>query len=43
MQLNDAIKNRIYYFLHKKGLSSLWDLYKLTGIPKSTINALLQN
>ena len=41
MQLNDAIKIRIDYFLNKKGLSSLWDLYKASGVPKSTINALL--
>ena len=41
MQLNDAIKNRIDYFLKRKGLSSLWDLYKTSGVPKSTINALL--
>lgn len=40
MQLNDAIKIRIDYFLKRKDLSSLWDLYKVTGIPKSTINAL---
>lgn len=41
MQLNEAIKIRIEYFLNRKGLSSLWDLYKTTGVPKSTINALL--
>lgn len=41
MQLNDAIRIRINYFLNKKGLSSLWDLYKTTGVPKSTINCLL--
>ncbi len=41
MQLNDAIKSRIDYFLNKKGLSSLWELYKTSGVPKSTINALL--
>ncbi len=41
MQLNDAIRNRIDYFLKRKGLSSLWDLYKTSGVPKSTINALL--
>ncbi len=41
MQLNDAIRNRIEYFLNRKGLSSLWDLYKTSGVPKSTINALL--
>lgn len=41
MQLNDAIRIRINYLLNQKGLSSLWDLYKATGVPKSTINALL--
>ena len=41
MLLNEAIKLRINYFLNKKGLTSLWDLYKNTGVPKSTINALL--
>ncbi len=41
MQLNEAIKYRINYFLKQKGLSSLWELYKSSGVPKSTINALL--
>lgn len=41
MQLSEAIQNRINYFLKRKGLSSLWDLYKTSGVPKSTINALL--
>lgn len=41
MQLNKAIKNRINYFLHRKGFTSLWELYKNSGVPKSTINALL--
>ncbi len=41
MQLSEAIQIRINYFLTKKGLSSLWDLYKTSGVPKSTINALL--
>ena len=41
MQLSDAVQNRINYFLKRKGLSSLWDLYKTSGVPKSTINALL--
>ncbi|HJJ16152.1 MAG TPA: hypothetical protein OIM60_07115 [Clostridiaceae bacterium] len=41
MQLSDAIRIRIEYFLHRKGFSSLWDLYKSSGVPKSTINALL--
>ena len=43
MQLNDAIRIRINYFLNQKGLSSLWDLYITTGVPKSTINALLSS
>ena len=41
MQLNEAIRLRIQYFLDKKGFSSLWELYKASGIPKSTINAFL--
>lgn len=41
MQLNEAIRKRIDYFIDKKGLSSLWELYKCSGVPKSTINALL--
>lgn len=41
MQLNEAVRARIKYFLNKKGLSSLWDLYKTSGVPKSTLNALL--
>lgn len=41
MQLNEAIRIRIDYFLNKNGFSSLWDLYKNSGVPKSTINALL--
>lgn len=41
MQLNDAINIRIKFFLDKNGFSSLWDLYKSSGVPKSTINALL--
>ncbi|MDO5555581.1 MAG: hypothetical protein Q4G09_02705 [Clostridia bacterium] len=41
MQLNDAIRLRIDYFLNRKGFSSLWELYKSSGVPKSTINALL--
>ena len=41
MQLSDAVQNRINYFLKRKGLSSLWDLYKTSGVPKSTINAFI--
>ena len=43
MLLSEAIRIRINYFLKKKGLSSLWDLYKCSGVPKSTINALLSS
>lgn len=43
MQLAEAVQIRINYFLKKKGLSSLWDLYKTSGVPKSTINALLSS
>lgn len=40
MQLKDAIRKRINYFLNRKGLNSLWELYKNSGVPKSTINSL---
>lgn len=40
MLLAEAIQIRINYLLEKKGLSTLWDLYKCSGVPKSTINAL---
>ncbi len=41
MQLKDAIRKRINYFLKRKGFNSLWELYKSSGVPKSTINSLL--
>ena len=41
MKLNEAIRKRIDYLLTEKGMTSLWDLYKKSGVPKSTINALL--
>lgn len=40
MQLEDAIKSRIMCLLKKKGYTSLWELYKNSGVPKSTINGL---
>ena len=43
MKLDEAVKLRIDYFLKKNNMSSLWDLYKSSGVPKSTINALLSN
>ena len=41
MQLSDAIRIRIDYFCKRKGLTSLWELYKASGVPKSTINNFL--
>lgn len=41
MQLNEAIRLRIDYFLKKKGFTSLWELYRASGVPKSTINSFL--
>lgn len=41
MKLNEAVRIRINYFLKQKNMSSLWELYKSSGVPKSTINALL--
>ncbi len=43
MKLDEAVQLRIDYFLKKNNMSSLWDLYKSSGVPKSTINALLAN
>jgi len=43
MLLSDAIRHRLNYYIKRKGLSSLWDLYKCSGIPKSTINSLLSS
>ena len=40
MKLSDAIYNRIQFFMNKNNIESLWDLYKVTGVPKATINAL---
>ena len=41
MQLEEAVKIRIDYFMKKNNINSLWELYKATGVPKSTINSLL--
>ena len=43
LQLSDAIRIRINHYMHIKGFSSLWELFKASGVPKSTINALLSN
>lgn len=41
MQLSEAIRYRIRYYLNKNNMT-LWKLYKASGIPKSTIFALMQ-
>lgn len=43
MKLDEAVKSRIDYFLKLNNMSSLWELYRASGVPKSTINALLSN
>lgn len=40
MLLSTAIQLRIKALLSQKGMSA-WKLYKATGVPKSTINAVL--
>lgn len=40
MQLSDAIYERIQFFMKQNNINSLWELYKATGVPKSTINSL---
>lgn len=43
MQLEKAVKARIEYFLQKNNMDSIWELYKVSGVPKSTINAILSS
>ena len=43
MQLQDAIKIRLEYFMKRKNISSYWELYKASWVPRSTINALLSS
>lgn len=40
MLLSDAIQNRIKYYLNKNNMT-VWQLYKATGIPKSTSSAIV--
>ena len=42
MQLSDAIRYRIRYYLDKHDMS-LWKLYKFSGVPKSTLCALMKD
>ena len=40
MQLSDAIYKRIKYYMKLNNIVTWWDLYKATGVPKSTLNSL---
>lgn len=40
MKLSDAIYNRVQYYMKINNIKTLWDLYKITGVPKATINSL---
>lgn len=40
MELSDAIYERIHYFMKINKIENLWELYKITGVPKTTINSL---
>lgn len=40
MQLSDAIYKRIKYYMVINDIKSLWQLYKVTGVPKATLNSL---
>lgn len=40
MKISDAIYQRVKYFMNKNSIITLWDLYKVTGVPKATINSL---
>ena len=42
MLLSIAIKERINYYLKEKNMT-LWQLYKASGVPKSTLFALMQD
>lgn len=41
MSLSDAIRKRIKFYQTEKAMS-LWDLYKATGIPMSTLSAIMK-
>ena len=42
MQFSTAIKNRINYYLKLNNMS-IWKLYKASGVPKSTLFALMKD
>lgn len=41
MLFSNAIRNRIQYYL-KKNTMTIWKLYKASGVPKSTLCALMK-
>lgn len=43
MLLKDAVRIRFNMILKEKNIDSLWEFYKTTGVPKSTINALFSS
>lgn len=42
MLFSDAIRQRIKYYLTKNNMT-IWKLYKASGVPKSTLFALMKN
>ncbi len=40
MLLSDAIRLRINFYLNKKNMT-IWQLYKSSGVPKSTLCAII--
>lgn len=42
MLFSDAIRERINYYLKKNNMN-IWKLYKSSGVPKSTLCALMQD
>lgn len=43
MKLSDAIYTRIQFYMNKNNISTFWQLYRATGIPKSTLNELFSS
>ena len=42
MLLSDAIRIRINFYLEKNNMN-MWKLYKASGVPKSTLSALMNS
>lgn len=43
MKLSDAIYSRIQFYMKENNINTFWELYKATGVPKSTLNALFSS